>query len=182
MIKQIREKAGFKGLLDATRGVVYESNWSPRYGKSDDVHFPWKAAMEHDKAYGQYYSFYSDKDFTPKVMRRLYDLRNESTFIHELAEYGWKKYVFGNEQINTVLLWRCDTGHNVSVNYNFCFIHSVHAFHINNNIIRNIQKCIAALKAQNPKSLKQLTKKAVIEAYNNRPLSLLHPPICMLFH
>ena len=70
--------------------------------------------MEHDRAYGTYYSFCSDKEFDHKVMRRLYDLRDESSFIFDLAEYGWKKYVFNNEQINTVLLWRCDNGNSVS--------------------------------------------------------------------
>ena len=113
-IRQITEKGGFRGLFKTHRGLVYQSNWSPRYNKSDKVPFPWQGAMDHDRKYGTYYSFFSDKDFNEEVMKRLYDLRNESTFIFDLAEYGWQKCVFNNEVINSVLLWRCNNGNNVS--------------------------------------------------------------------
>ena len=119
IIPQIREKGGFKGLFDTSRGLVYQSNWSPRYNKSDKVIYPWQAAMDHDKSYGTYYSFFSDQEFTEKDLRDLYKLRGESSFIYDLAEYAWKKYIFGNEQINTVLLRRCDNGTDVTVKCTF---------------------------------------------------------------
>ena len=101
--------------MDDTRGVVYQSNWAPRYNKQESHPYPLKEAMKHDKAYGTYYSFFADKDFTPDIMRTLYQLRNESTFPASLAEYAWKKYVFCNETTNSVLLWRCDKGADVGV-------------------------------------------------------------------
>ena len=43
-----------------------------------------------------------------------------------------------------------------------------------------IQKCIAAIKSQNPILLKSLSKKLVVETWNHRPLSMMNPPICLL--
>ena len=114
-IRQITEQRKWKGILDDTRGVVYQSNWAPRYNKQENNTFPLSEAMRHDEAYGTYYSFFADKDFTPNVMRVLYKLKDESPFPACLAEYAWQRYVFGNETANSVLLWRCDTGADVLV-------------------------------------------------------------------
>lgn len=115
-IPQITEFHNWYGLLDAPRGVVYESSWSPRYSKQNSPSFPFDAAMKHDRKYKTYYSFYADNDFSPNVWRALYQLHKKSNFVKKLADYAWQRYIFENEQTNSVLLWPCHTGNDVTVN------------------------------------------------------------------
>ena len=72
--------------------------------------------MKHDRKFKTYYSFYSDQDFNHTIWRKLWSQRYKSKFCAALADYAWKRYIFQNEQANSVLLWQCNTGNDVTVN------------------------------------------------------------------
>ena len=72
--------------------------------------------MKHDRKFKTYYSFFADIDFTRSVWRKLYNLRHRSNFCSALADYAWRRYIFQNEEANSVLLWACHTGSDVTVN------------------------------------------------------------------
>ena len=78
-------------------------------------------------------------------------------FPRAYIDYCWQKYVYNNEVARSCLLWRCNSGSDVT-------------------------KIIQAMKSQNPEHLKSFGKSQLIARWNRlEPLTPYCPPISLVY-
>lgn len=163
-------------VMDTDRPHPWQSTWKPRFNRNVNkkIPFPFELARNYDCKFARYNTQMSDANYGDNILRDLLRNKDKHDFPKELSLYFWKKYVFSNHRANHVGLWYCSNVADVLVTYNSCI-----QLKLNLKLNNYIQKFLTAFRTQNGRYLGTLTKDDIINKWNSKRLSPLHPPISM---